>query len=160
MKRDLLNRASSDLRMAEYAIQTGDDYDLCLGAYHVQQAAEKILKQLYLEQGVEFARTHDLAVLLSRLPNYDEYMSDDVYERFAEKAALLTEWETKTRYQEGYLVARIFVERNFKFIQSIYDTVLQTLQHADSLNSESGKSLVEALHLVQKTVKQLTLEDS
>jgi len=146
--------------MAGYGLQSGDEYDLCSGAWHVQQAAEKLLKQLYLEQGVEFAKTHDLTALLSRLPNYDEYMSDEVYEQFAEKAALLTEWEAKTRYQDGYLVARTFVERNLKFVQTVFDSVVQILQHTDSVNAKTGKPLIDVVQDKQGVVRSLHLEDS
>lgn len=140
MTRDLLKRAEADLRVAGMLIKSTDEYDMQLCAYHVQQAAEKLLKQLYIEQGVDFRKTHDMASLLSGIPNWEEYMTEEDYLRFGEKAALLTEWESKTRYAEGYLIARQFVVSNLDFVTSLFKDILVILGTHDKQNSVGGKN--------------------
>ena len=62
---DWMKKADADLDMAGRALRGKRKYpDLC--CYHAQQAAEKYLKALLVERGVEFPKTHDL-VLLNQL---------------------------------------------------------------------------------------------
>jgi HEPN domain-containing protein len=62
---DWLARAKGDLALAR--IQLPDDAffeDLC---YHAQQAAEKAIKAIYVQQHLKFNYIHDLSELLNGL---------------------------------------------------------------------------------------------
>ena len=62
-------------------------------AYHVQQAAEKLIKALLVLAGGPFRRTHDLDDLASRLlPIYPQFA------RQAETVRHLSVWGTAYRY--------------------------------------------------------------
>ena len=37
-------------------------------AYHCQQACEKLIKAVLIAEGIEFARTHDIAALAGQIP--------------------------------------------------------------------------------------------
>ena len=58
----LASKAESDLRMAEIGIE--HDAPLDAVAFHVQQAAEKLLKALLASRNIEYPRTHDVEALL------------------------------------------------------------------------------------------------
>ncbi len=94
MKRDLMLRAWSDLKTAKYCMSTGDDeYDLCLAAYHIQQAVGKTLKSCLKELGIDYTKTHRIESLLQLLPPDQSIISDDVYERLYDKSSSLTAWK-------------------------------------------------------------------
>jgi len=59
-----LERAGSDLWMAEHALAAGADCPADAVAFHAQQCAEKSLKALLAAQGADFPPTHDLLLLL------------------------------------------------------------------------------------------------
>jgi len=65
--RDLLLRAESDLRLAALDIDSKDEYDTCLVAFHIQQAVEKILKVCLKEFGIDYTKTHKIEELLALL---------------------------------------------------------------------------------------------
>ena len=73
----LIKIAQSDLRMANFAISTGDECDLRMAAYHIQQAVEKALKQILEDYGVSYTKTHKLYRLSALLPDSQAVPSRD-----------------------------------------------------------------------------------
>ena len=88
--RTWLARARSDWKLATAAIPGVLLEDLC---YHAQQCAEKALKARLLAMGREFPRTHDLALLVSRLEAAGEVVPKGV-----QAAVGLTEYAVEGRY--------------------------------------------------------------
>lgn len=67
------DHADDDLRTAEVCA-AADPPLLGPGAYHCQQAAEKILKGLLVANGERFPKTHDLKDLANRVaPHYPDW---------------------------------------------------------------------------------------
>ena len=64
--RDWLNHAASDLRFARLGLADPDVMRNQV-AFHAQQAAEKSLKAVLVDQSLRFPRTHDLAALVEML---------------------------------------------------------------------------------------------
>ncbi len=63
---DWLRRAHSDLSLASIALPQGVLYsELC---FHAQQAAEKSIKAVLIQHGIEFRKVHDLDYLITLLP--------------------------------------------------------------------------------------------
>jgi HEPN domain-containing protein len=62
----LLKKASEDEALLDEVLASGRISDEIIG-FHFQQAAEKILKALLIEFGVEFRRTHNLRLLIDLL---------------------------------------------------------------------------------------------
>jgi len=87
-----LQRARSDLRLAEAALKTIGvvPEDAC---FHAQQSAEKALKALLIAHGLPFPRTHVLETLLDLLKAADVDVPPDVDEAF-----VLTQYAVETRY--------------------------------------------------------------
>jgi len=64
--------------------------DLCFDA---QQAAEKAIKAVLVERGVEFPKTHDIAELFQVLEQSGIEVADDLW-----KSHVLTKYAIETRY--------------------------------------------------------------
>lgn len=81
------------------AIETlGQDIELHCEAicFHAQQAAEKLVKSMFTENGLEPSRTYDVAFLLSQA---EEFGWIDVPEDIVRSAARLTGFAVMARYE-------------------------------------------------------------
>ncbi len=85
-----MDRARSNLIRARQRLPNVYLEDLCFDA---QQAAEKALKALCIERGIEFPYVHDLARLITLLQDEGQPMPDEVTE-----AGRLTRYAVFTRY--------------------------------------------------------------
>lgn len=85
-----LDRARSNLIRAQHTIPDVYLEDLCFDA---QQAAEKSLKALCIERGIDFPYVHDLAQLITLLQEEGQTVPDEVKE-----AGRLTRYAVFTRY--------------------------------------------------------------
>jgi HEPN domain-containing protein len=87
-----LDRARSDLNLGRAALRTSGvlPEDAC---FHAQQCAEKALKALLTERGIEFPRTHVLESLLDLLKVHGMSIPHSVDEAFE-----LTQYAVQTRY--------------------------------------------------------------
>ena len=91
---DWLRRAHSDLSLASIARPSGVLYsELC---FHAQQAAEKSLKAVLIQHGVEFRKVHDLDYLITLLPSQAPLPPE------AEEVVALTGYAVMFRYPGDY----------------------------------------------------------
>ena len=88
--REWLNRAMSNLALAESKIPGTYLEDLC---FEAQQAAEKAIKAVMIRRNIEFSYVHDLAHLLSMLEEAGEEIPEGV-----RRAEALTRYALITRY--------------------------------------------------------------
>ena len=91
--REWVRRARSNMAQARNRIPDVDLEDLCFNA---QQAAEKALKAVLIQQDIEFPYTHDIYVLLAVLRETGETIPEDV-----DAARSLTKYASTMRYP-GY----------------------------------------------------------
>ena len=89
-----LRHARSDLAVARAA--SGPDVLRETRCFHAQQAAEKSLKAVLVRHGIAVPRTHNLKILLERLPA--EVVVTDV----VAAAAGLTDYAVMARYPGDY----------------------------------------------------------
>lgn len=82
--------AGSDLKLA----MTADSPDIMkeMLCFHAQQAAEKAIKAVLIKENIGFPRTHNLRILLDKLPHQIKVSAD------VEDAAVLTEYAVSARY--------------------------------------------------------------
>lgn len=85
-----MNRARSNSAMASNRVPGVYLEDLC---YDAQQAAEKAVKALMIQRGIDFPYVHDLAHLLSLLKDAGETIPAAVGQ-----SRKLTQFATATRY--------------------------------------------------------------
>lgn len=64
----LHRRAKTDLNLAQYTRSKSSPEQAEAGLFHIQQAVEKAVKAELIRLGVDYPRTHDLAVLVDLLP--------------------------------------------------------------------------------------------
>ena len=88
--REWLNRARSNLALARNPVPGAYLEDLC---FEAQQAAEKAIKAVMIERGVEYPYVHDLTRLLSMLEEAGETVPETVLQ-----AGELTQYALTTRY--------------------------------------------------------------
>ncbi len=82
----------------------------------LQQAAEKSLKAVLLHCGVDFPRTHNLAVLVSLLPSQVTPPAE------VQEASLLTRYAVTTRYPRFYeTVTREDYERALRLASAVLE---------------------------------------
>lgn len=89
--REWLNRARSNLAIAKSRVAGVYLEDLCFAA---QQAAEKAIKAVMIERGIDFPYVHSLELLLSML---EEEIGETVPD-VIRSAAKLTPYAVDTRY--------------------------------------------------------------
>lgn len=87
-----LQRARSDLQLGRVALQVKGvmPEDVC---FHAQQCAEKSLKALLLQKGINFPKTHAVEVLLDLLKAQGISLPKNVDDAFE-----LSEYAVQTRY--------------------------------------------------------------
>ena len=95
------SKADHDFRNAEYTLTLQEDCPFDTVCFHAQQCAEKYLKALLLLAGGEPPRTHDLRLLLQRLPPDLAVLfhMEDMVElnRYSVEARYPGEWEEISR---------------------------------------------------------------
>ena len=62
----LIEKADADLKTCEISLQYNGSLDIV--AFHLQQAAEKLLKALLAVRNIIYPKTHDLDALMNLLP--------------------------------------------------------------------------------------------
>lgn len=91
--REWVEKAEQDAAVAEREIRARKVTAFDAVCFHAQQCAEKYLKALHVERGLGYARTHDLAQLLSTLS-----AGDPALLLLDPAARLLTDFAVKYRY--------------------------------------------------------------
>jgi HEPN domain-containing protein len=117
-----LDRARSNLIRAQQRLPNVYLEDLCFDA---QQAAEKALKALCIEYGIDFPYVHDLAQLVTLIQEEGQSVPDEVRE-----AGRLTRYAVFTRYpglddpvtEEDYNRAVEIAERVVDWVEQHLDT--------------------------------------
>lgn len=64
-----VTKADNDLRNAEHTLLLGEDCPFDTVCFHAQQCAEKYLKAMLISRGQDPPQTHDLRLLVRRLPS-------------------------------------------------------------------------------------------
>jgi len=122
----LLSRAKANYLMAEYIYtRIGEDevyIDSC--CYALSQTIELALKYIVEMSGNNYAENHDIRAnlnILSRV-SYDLPFESEL----REKAKLIYEWETESRYKESFVAA-------YTDVDEVKDLAKRTLNYAENL---------------------------
>ena len=112
--REWLNRARSNLALAQSDTVGAMNEDLC---FEAQQAAEKAVKAVFIQNGVIFPYIHDLDALLKRLER-----SGVKIPKYVRQADELTKFALVTRYPR---LARVVTKREYRRAVRIAESVLR-----------------------------------
>lgn len=98
----LLGFSEIDMHAADLMLKnlTGDEQELNVIAYHLQQALEKCIKFQLEMKGVNYKDTHDIEDLLDSSKDIKVGMNINLRAELAS----MSSWEFKTRYIKGYRV--------------------------------------------------------
>ena len=91
-----VQKAENDLVTAAHTLTLGESGPTDAVCFHAQQCVEKYLKALLAWHGVDFPKTHNLAILMALLP---APMRPDLTPEEQER---LTDYATITRYPGDY----------------------------------------------------------
>ena len=117
----LLKKATDDENLLEEVITSTQVSDEIFG-FHCQQAAEKLLKALLSQAGIDFPRTHNLRLLMDLLADTDvplpEYLVDIDF---------LTPYGTLFRYED--LPCDVYLDRQrfLEMIRTLHQVVADRL---------------------------------
>jgi len=111
-----LIKADNDLAIVEQGLKS-DRVITDILCFHCQQVAEKYLKLYIMSNGVEFSKTHNIAVLLvecSKIDSSFAVLNDTVY---------LTEYAVELRYPDDFYIP------NIEELNKAYTDVLRIKNH-------------------------------
>ena len=89
---DWYQKSANDMDMVRRALEGDPDMNLEGAAYHVQQAAEKLIKGYLTDLGIHHGFTHDIGALANLIPNANPHKADVV------ALDATTSWATQWRY--------------------------------------------------------------
>ena len=108
-----LRKAAEDEALLDEVLRSDRVSDATIG-FHCQQAAEKLLKALLSELGVNFRRTHDLAELWTFLSQAGAPLPDEWIE-----LQLLTPYAVTFRYADDFALTSLDREKTRELIRSL-----------------------------------------
>ncbi len=123
----LYDKAAANLRSAHvvFGHADGDEEQLNVAGYHLQQAMEFALKYLLEQNGIEYPRTHDIDQLI-RMGN-EAGIGLWLPEYLEEHAEMFSQWEARSRYVLGYAIEARKIERALKSIDDYLAVVAQAM---------------------------------
>ncbi len=118
----LVRKAEDDLALLEEVLHSPKVTDEIIG-FHCQQAAEKLLKAVLSEAGVDFPRTHNLRFLIDLLADAGSQVPDELAE-----LDTLTPFGTLLRYDDLGAGARLQRDRAVAMVRTLHTWVAQRVQ--------------------------------
>jgi len=129
-----LEQASHDLKHSLLILEHGvDEIDVNTAAYLCQQAAEKLVKSLYVREKLEIPKSHDVASLIRRLE--DGGVGTEAVSGLLICDARFQDWAEKTRYITDYYAGRKSVEGAQAIVAKCLDAVRNQEESFDDANS-------------------------
>ncbi|HEX7380216.1 MAG TPA: HEPN domain-containing protein [Pirellulales bacterium] len=114
--REWLAKADDDLAAARQIQKLGKAAPTSTVCFHAQQCVEKYLKALLIQHGTPFAKTHDIAVLMSLLPGgqrplmttkeQQEFTSYAVVTRYPQAGIVISPRQARTALQAARRIRR------------------------------------------------------
>jgi HEPN domain-containing protein len=118
----LLRKAEGDLALLDEVWRSRRVGDDIIG-YHCQQAAEKMLKALLSELGVEFPRTHNLRLLMDLLADAGELLPPKLAD-----LDTLSPYGTHARYEDIGTEVRLDRQDAARKLRALHDFVAQRVR--------------------------------
>lgn len=103
-------RTASILRLHS----TGDEFEINNAAFNVAMAAESALKYLLCHAGSDYSATHSHRLLATQCGQAGIKIPMEVRALLQD----IQEYESKTRYVQGYVVSPVSLDRTYKVIHT------------------------------------------
>jgi HEPN domain-containing protein len=118
----LVRKAQDDLALLAEVRHAPKVSDEIIG-FHCQQAAEKLLKALLSESGVDFPRTHNLRFLMDLLTDAGSAVPEDVAD-----LDMLTPFGTLLRYDDLGAGASLQRDKAVEMVKALHAWVTQRVR--------------------------------
>ena len=132
--------AENDLSVAGHLFETHNPLPTNIICYHCQQAAEKALKSILIQNDVTVPKTHDIDELLQRVQTHEPSIT--LNDGIAEK---LTTFAVESRYPDNVIdFTKEDTELGLKYAREILDkvkTVLNMTRERTTENKEQKNRL-------------------
>lgn len=119
----LYGKAIANLRTAYlvFDYSDGDEDQLNIAGYLLQQAVELAIKYQLEQYGIEYPKTHDIDQLirLARADDIDLLLTEYLYDH----AEMLSLWEAKSRYVLGYAIEARKIERTLEEVDHYLERI-------------------------------------
>ena len=131
-KRNLLQRAGYDFRCALLGLQhySGDEFELDIVAYHVQQTIEKLMKWELEKVGARFSFTHEVHILYQEMLDAGLCPGEWIINHYA----VINDYATKTRYGENLVAVKAVLD----VVLANTDTYLQQQEELERQELEES----------------------
>lgn len=108
-------------------ILPNDEEQINIAAYHLQQSLELAIKHLFLINGEQIIKTHDIDQLIidAKKKKIDLMLPDYIIEH----AEIISNWESKTRYVMGYQLELNKVLKTIDELDSYFVKLAKTLTY-------------------------------
>jgi len=132
MQSSLLRVARADLDGAKFYLDhASDEAHINLAGYHCQQAAEKIVKSVYLEYKMELFKSHVIRDLIVRLR--DAGCDAPFFDELLRLEPALSDWADKPRYLYNYTAGKDDVTKAYACLESILDGLTPPVAKEETL---------------------------
>ncbi len=103
MGQTLLDMAKAQFKTYDIimGVARDDKSQVKSAAYHLQQAAELMLKHCIEISGIAYPKTHDIGQLLGVM-DFSQIFSENILTMLTMSSGTITEMESKTRYIKDY----------------------------------------------------------
>lgn len=108
----LLSIAKADLKTAKRCVLSEDKYEKHIAAYHTQQAIEKTIKYLAMQEGLNLWG-HDIAKLISQCKSIGLEIPTEIQKN----ARVYTLWETISRYYPTQRIRRDSIQKAIRIVE-------------------------------------------
>lgn len=135
----LYGKAAANYKSAKLLIENanGDEEQLNIAGYHLQQAVEQTIKYLLEQDGVEYPKTHDIEQLARIARESDvnlmlpEYIDDH--------AEMFSQWEAKARYIIGYAIEKKKLDKALHEVDAYLTKVAESENARIAASDASGQ---------------------
>ena len=142
-KRGLLQRAEIDFKCVELILEhySGDEAELDVAAFHLQQTIEKIMKWELASNGYVFSLTHEVHVLFQEMIDAELNPPKWIMDHYN----VINDYATKTRYSESLVATRalfdVIRENTYEYLRQ------QLIKYEEIQKLSSGAPIMEKLNL-------------
>ena len=129
--------------MKSLLANTVDDLDVNKAAFELQQAAEFLLKKLFVDAGLPYPHTHNIDVLLRSTmeSGLQKACDPELWEVCDEYSEMITAWGANTRDDDNYFAKYKSVLKVYSCVEKVFERLFgkpsseYKLEHNSSVTS-------------------------
>lgn len=146
MRGMLIDVASAHLQAASLLYSSKDANLLQLSAFHLHQALEKALCQLYDIEGEQYPAGYNIATLIEYMPVSNLNLTPEMLKKLNDNKELYMVWEEYTTNPNSYMTSRRKVQTQIDLIGEVIRRVSEcvALMHSETQSGTEVRTVKEA----------------